>query len=92
MWNTFAQSYSISITAIPKEAPNQLGVAEKHAHLIKLGYLEVRNYLGESWVGETVLSLSIAAHNATPLSFNGMALLYMVLGRNPVCALPPTDL
>ena len=80
-WEDFCDTYGVALSSVPIAAPDQLGACEKQSHLLKLGFQAVRRYLPESWSNSTVLAISCAPRNITPLYRGGLAPLFMTTGR-----------
>ena len=81
LWNQFMETYSVKMSAIPAEAPNQLGCCERQAHLLKLGYRAIERGDDGRWSRESILDLTCAARNSAPLSRGMFTPLFLLTGK-----------
>ena len=79
--NQFMDTYSVKMSTIPVESPNQLGCCERQVHLLKLGYRAIERGDEGRWTRENLLDLTCAAHNSAPLSRGMFTPLFLLTGK-----------
>ena len=56
-WREFLDRYSISMTGIPVNTPNQLGLCERHSALIKKSSQAVKRTSGSKWADREIMGI-----------------------------------
>ena len=82
LWQSICHTLDVELTLAPARAAHQIGLAERHVHIIKMSYNALWRANTDNWTRRQILALSCIAKNSTPLCGGNMPPNLLTIGKD----------